>query len=187
MTEQPTQIELEGRKNALLRLFDRLVPLVDGLSKTIGFTALMQLALVAWIFVWMYHFKEFTLPVSLVACLIMLLPILVLMYFRSGLKQLKQLVDTVVTTILGAKNELQERVLDLRSAERKKAGLMGSAKNIFKLGSLVGEARELMGSYVHVGSMVNPLLLLLGFLSIMYIVPLFLVSALMALLEFWPF
>lgn len=187
MTEQPTQIELEERKNSLLRLFDRLVPLVDSLSNTIGFTALMQLALVAWIFVWMYHFKEFTLPVSLVACLILLLPILVLMYFRSGLKQLKQLVDTVVTTILGAKNELQERVLELRCAERKKAGLVGSAKNIFKLGSLVGEARELTGSYVHVGSMVNPLLLLLGFLSIMYIVPLFLVSALMALLEFWPF
>jgi hypothetical protein len=51
---------------------------------------------------------------------------------------------------------------------------------------MVGEARELLGSYVRVGSLMSPLLLLLGFLSLLYIVPLFLTSMLLALLALWP-
>lgn len=186
MTEQPSPAELQTKKNALLRLFDRMVPLIDGVSYSVRFAALLGLALVTWIFVWMFYLNNFALPVALMVCGASVLPILVLLYLWWSLEELKQLPANVADMMQGAKTEVQQKVSNIRSGTRSKMGLLTSARSVLKIGSMVGEARELLGSYVRVGSLMSPLLLLLGFLSLLYIVPLFLTSMLLALLALWP-
>jgi hypothetical protein len=193
MTEQateaqlkPTQDQLQERKHALLRLFDRMLPVIDGVSDTVRFIALLGLALVIWVFVWMVHFHGFSLLGAGLVCAVIVLPIGLLMYLWWSLEELKQLPETVANALQGAKHEVREKVLGIRAGGKQKMSIVGSAKSVFKIGSMVGEARELLGSYVRVGSLVNPLLLLLGVLSILYIIPLSFVGFVLAVLALWP-
>lgn len=186
MTDQPTPPELQSRKHALLRLFDRMLPIVDGVLFGVRFTALLGFALLAWIFTWMYYLNDFSLVLSLLVCGAASLPLLVLTYFWWSLDELRQLPDTIAEMMEGANTELRERVTSIRSGQRKKMSLMTTAKSILNIGSLVGEARTLVGSYLRAGSLMSPLLLLLGFLSVLYIIPLILSSLLLALIEVWP-
>ncbi len=186
MTEHPTPPELETRKNALLRLFDRMLPIIDGVSDSVRFAALLGLALVIWIFTWMHYLNNFSLATALLTCCLSALPIVVLLYLWWSLEELKKLPENLAVMMQGATNEVREKVTSIRSGEPRKMGLVTAARSVLKIGSLVGEARELAGSYVRVGSLMSPVLLLLGFLSLLYIVPLFLISMLLALLAIWP-
>jgi hypothetical protein len=186
VTDQPTPPELQGRKNALIRLFDRMLPIVDGLLFGVRFTALLGFALVGWIFTWMFYLNDFSLAVSVLVCALASLPLLVLTYFWWSLDELRQLPETIAEMMQGANTELRERVVNIRSGERKKMGLITTARSILNIGSMVGEARTLVGSYLRAGSLMSPLILVLGFLSVLYIIPLILSSLLLALIEVWP-
>lgn len=186
MTDQPTAPELQGRKNALLRLFDRMLPIVDGVLFGVRFTALLGFALVIWIFTWMFYLHDFSLVIALLVCAVASLPLLLLTYFWWSLDELRRLPETVAEMMQGASSEVRERVANIRSGKRNKMGLMSTARNILNMGSMVGEARALVGSYLRAGSLMSPLLLVLGFLSVLYIVPLILSSLLLAAIEVWP-
>ena len=165
---KPTATEIRERKGALLKLFDRMLPIVDGIAASFRFATLLGLVLVIWVFIWMVYFGGFELSIALLAVAVILLPILVLLRFWLGLEDLKKLPQTVADLVSDARDEVTERVAGIRSTE-KKLGLIGSAGKIWELRSLVGEAGELLGSYVNIGSMVNPVALILGFLSLLFI------------------
>lgn len=165
---KPTEIEVRNRKGALLSLFDRMLPIVDGIADSFRFATLLGLALVIWIFSWMCNFGGFKLTTALLTVAVIILPILVLLRFWLGLEDLKKLPQTVEDLVDDARDEVKERVAGIRSSE-KKLGLIGSAGKIWELRSLADEAGQLLGSYVNIGSLVNPISLLLGFLSLLFI------------------
>ncbi len=107
---------------------------------------------------------------------------MLLLYIWRGLEELKQLPDTVVDTLQGAKSEIQEKGHSLRSSGKQKMSLVGAARNVLNIGSMVAEARELLGSYVQITSLLNPLLLFLSFLSVLFIIPLSFVSMMLAVI-----
>jgi hypothetical protein len=164
---QPTSSELAENKGALLGLFDRMLPVVDGIADGFRFATLLGLALVAWVFVWMFHLNGYQLTTALLAAAVLSLPIPMLLRFWWGLEGLKKLPTVVANAVGDVRNEVRERVQAIRAPGKRKLGLLSSARRLWELRDLVGEARRLLGSYVRVGTLFNPLSLLLGFLSLL--------------------
>ena len=164
----PTAEDLRERKGAVMSLFERLLPIVDGIADSFRFATLLGLGLVVWVFVWMLKFGDFSTGTSLFSCALISLPVLVLSRFWWGLEGLKKLPEVVASMISGSGADVREQVQGIRAAE-KKSGLIGSASRLWELRSMAGEARELLGSYVRVGSLVNPVSLTLGFISLLFV------------------
>jgi hypothetical protein len=165
---EPTETELRERKGALLQLFDRMLPIVDGIADSFRFATLLGIALVAWVFSWMFYFADFKLVTSLVTLAVIVLPVLVLLRFWLGLEGLKKLPQTVEELVADTRGEIEERIAGIRNSG-KKPGLVSSAGQLWELRSLAGEARRLLGSYVNIGTLLNPVSLVLGFLSLLFI------------------
>ena len=165
---KPTETEVRERKGALLNLFERMLPVVDGIADSFRLATLVGLVLVIWIFVWMIYFGGFRLTTALITLAVIILPILVLLRFWLGLEDVKKLPETVENLVSDARGEVEERVAGIRSSG-KKLGLFSSAGRLWELRSLVNEAGALLGSYVNIGSLVNPVSLVLGFLSLLFI------------------
>lgn len=173
---EPTKEEIQGRKGALLRLFDRLLPIVDAIADSVRLAALAGLVMVVWIFVWMNRFGDFSAMTALLVCGAISLPVLVLLWYWWGLEGLKKLPENVAQMAGNAGAELRSHIQGVRAGEKRKLVSHVSLGKLWELRSLAEEARELLGSYVRMGSLANPLLLILLFLSLLSLVPLGLAS-----------
>lgn len=177
-----TKEEIQGRKGALLRLFDRLLPIVDTIADSVRLAALVGLVMVAWIFFWMNRFGNFSVSTALLVCGLTSLPVLVLLWYWWGLEGLKKLPENVAQMAGNASAELRSHIQGIRAGEKRKLVSHVSLGKLWELRSLADEARELLGSYVRLGSLANPLLLVLLFLSLLSLVPLGLASLGLAVL-----
>ena len=179
--QHPTPGEIKSRKNALLGLFDRMLPVLDGIADSFRFATLLGLVLVVWVFVWMFRFSGFGLVAALLTTALISLPILVLLRFWLGLDSLKSLPQTVEELAEDARDEVRTHVAGIRGAEQK-LGLLGSAGKLWELRSLIWEAQGLLGTYVNIGTLLNPVSLVLGFLSLLFIPGLALVAGVLVVL-----
>lgn len=180
----PGATEIQDKKVQLLDMFNRMLPLVDGMADSIRFAALLGFGLVAWIFVWLFFLKDFSLTTALVVAGVTVLPILLLLRFWWALEELKCLPDIVGEMMTDAKEEVQQTVQEIRAGQVQKLSLLGSVKNLWKVGSFAGEARELLGSYISIGTLVNPFSLILGVLSLLFVLLLIVVGIILAVLAF---
>jgi hypothetical protein len=181
--ELPTPAQVQEREGALLDMFDRLLPIVDGISVSFMIASLVGLVSVGWIFSWMYFLHGFGLVLALLIAGLALLPVLMLLRFWWGVEDLKRLPATVENLVDDTRGRISSKVKDIRSGEKRSTlGAFKAAGNIWQLGSLAGEARGLLGSYVNIGTLVNPLSILLGFLSLLYVPALALVAFILAIL-----
>ena len=171
-----TKEEIQGRKGALLRLFDRLLPIVDAIADSVRLAAVVGLVMVAWIFFWMNRFGGFSGTTALLVCGAICLPVLVLLWYWWGLVGLKKLPEDVAEMAGNAGTELRSHIQGIRAGETRKLVSHVSLGKLWELRSLADEARELLGSYVRVGSLANPPMLVLLFLSLLSLVPLGLAS-----------
>ncbi|MGB0849063.1 MAG: hypothetical protein ACPGSM_20185 [Thiolinea sp.] len=57
-------------------------------------------------------------------------------------------------------------------------------KNLWQVGSFAGEARELLGAYVSIGTLLNPFSLILGVLSLLFVLLLIFVGIVLVFLSF---
>ena len=174
--EAPTQEDIQVRKGALLRLFDRLLPIVDAIADSVRLAALVGITMVVWLFVWMTRLSEFSLTTGLLVAGVASLPVLVLLWYWWGLEELKKLPENVAQMAGNASSEVRNHIQGIRAGETHKLVSHVSLGKLWELRSLADEARDLLGSYAHAGSLANPLLLVLLFLSLLFLVPLGLVS-----------
>lgn len=165
-----------GKQAALLDMFDRMLPIVDGMADSIRNTALLGVLLVAWVFVWLFFLRDFSLMTALVVSGVALLPLLILARFWWALEELKGLPDIVEDMVDDAKGEFHETVQGIRAGDKQKMGLIGSMKNLWSVGSLAREAKELVGSYISIGTLMNPFMLILGVFSLLFVLLLTLVG-----------
>lgn len=181
VAQTPTATELSTQQR-LLEIFNRLLPLVDSVSDKVRFAALLGVGLDAWIFVWLYFLKHFSLTSSLVVAGVLLLPILILLRFWWVLEDIKDLPNIAGEMMNDAKGEIKETVQGIRAGNTQKLGFLSSAKSLWSIGSMATEARELVGSYISIGTLVNPLSLILGALSLLFVLLLILISIALLLL-----
>jgi hypothetical protein len=94
------------------------------------------------------------------------LPTLILARFWWALEELKSLPDIAGQMAGDAKSELQASVQNIRTGKIPKLGFFSAGKSLWSIGSMASEARELMGSYISVATLVNPFMLVLGVVSL---------------------
>jgi len=178
-------VTTSDKQQRLLTIFERLLPLVDSVADKVRFAALLGLGLDVWIFIWLFFLKGLSLSSALIVAGVALLPLLILLRFWWALEELKDLPTIAGRMMTDAKGEIQETVQGIRAGQVKKLSFFGSAKSLWSIGSLASEARELMGSYISIGTLVNPLSLLLGFLSLLFVFLLVVVGVVLLVLAFF--
>lgn len=179
---ETTTTEQPSTKQRLLELFQELLPLVDSVSDKIRFAALLGLGLDIWIFVWLYFIKQFSASSSLIVTGILLLPVLVLLRFWWALEEIKDLPTIAGRMMEDAKGEIRETVQSIHAGQAQKLSFLGSAKSLWSIGSMAGEARELLGSYISIGTLANPFTLILGALSLVGVLGMTLLGFVMLML-----
>ncbi|WML92345.1 hypothetical protein [Thiothrix lacustris] len=177
--------EVETKQARLLVIFERLLPLVDSVSDKVRFAALLGVGLDVWIFIWLFFLKGFSLSSALIVAGVVMLPLLILLRFWWALEEIKDLPNIAGRMMTDAKGEIQETVQGIRAGQVQKLGFLSSAKSLWSIGSMASEARELVGSYISIGTLVNPLSLILGVLSLLFVLLLVLVGLVLLILAFW--
>lgn len=170
------------KKQRLLEIFQSLLPMVDSVADKLRFALVLGLLLDGWIFVWLYFLKQFSLTSSLIVAGVVLLPLLIILRFWWALEELKDLPNIAGRMMGDAKEEIKATAQGIRAGSVQKLSFLGSAKSLLSIGSMAGEARELMGSYISIGTLVNPLSLILGVLSLLFVLLLVLVGGVLVLL-----
>ena len=167
-------------KQKLLELFERLLPLLDKLTDKLKLTLVLGLLVVVWLVVWFLFLKHFSLAVSLLVGFAALMPTLILARFWWALEELKDLPNIAGQMLGDAKSEFQASVQNIRAGNPPKLGFLGIGKNLWSVGAMASEARELVGSYIGIATLVNPFMLVLGAISFTSIFLLFLVGIVLA-------
>ncbi len=177
--------EEPSTKQRLLELFEKMLPLVDGVSDKIRFAALLGLGVDIWIFVWLYFLKHFSVTGSLVVAAVLLIPVLILLRFWWVMEELKDLPSIAGRMMEDAKDEIRDTAHGIRAGNVQKLGFIGSAKSLWSIGSMATEAKELVGSYINIGALVNPFSLILGVTSLLAILLLALIGILLLVFAFF--
>lgn len=168
-----------------LDIFQKLLPLVDSMADKLRLALILGVILVGWIFVWLFFLKGFSLTTAAVVAGVASLPLLIILRFWWALEELKGLPEIVGDMVGDAKEEFTTTVQGIRAGDRQKIGLLGSVKKLWSVGSLAGEARELLGSYISIGTLANPLSLIMGVLSLLFVLLLLLVGIVLLVLAFF--
>jgi len=180
MPENPTTSLEPNKKQRLLAIFERLLPVLDSLADKIRLLCLLGLLLAVWFVVWFFALKHYSLGITALIGIAALLPTLVLSRFWWALEELKSLPDIAGQMVGDAKTELQASVQNLRASKRPKLGLFSAGKSLWSVGAMAAEASDLMGSYLSVATLVNPFMLILGVISFISVFLLFLVGVALA-------
>jgi hypothetical protein len=174
---EPSTTALEPeKKQRLLSIFERLLPLVDNLADKLRLFLILGILVTAWLVVWCYFLKHYSIGIAATVGIAAFLPILILARFWWALEELKDLPNIAGDMVGDAKTELQESVQNIRAGKIPKLGVFSAGKSLWSIGAMASEARELMGSYISLSTLVNPFMLVLGVISFVGVFLLFLVG-----------
>lgn len=166
----------------LAEIFTKLLPLVDSMADKLRFALILGGVLIAWIFIWLYFLKHFALGTALIIVGLALLPLLVLARFWWALEELKDLPQVADQMVGDAKGHFTETLKGIQAGDVTKVSMLGSVKKLWNIGALATEARGLLGSYLSIGTLANPLSLIMGVLSLLFVILLVLVSIVLLVL-----
>lgn len=167
------------QRDHLLALLGRLVPLAEGLLVTLRNGLLAGTLALLWLAVWMLWRMDWSLAVSLPVLLLAGLPLLLLVWFWSGLVAVTELPETVSRLWTDAGGEVTT-LAGLHAGPARRTGLGRAAGSLWRLGGLVEETRELLGSSLQIGRLFNPLSLILGVVALIWLLVLLFVAGVLA-------
>ncbi|MEQ1545465.1 MAG: hypothetical protein ABL924_10500 [Methyloglobulus sp.] len=173
--EQVTTITSE-KKQRLLSIFERLLPLVDSLADKLRLFLILGILVTLWLVVWCHFLKHYSLSITVTLGIAAFFPTLILARFWWALEELKNLPDIAGQVVGDAKTELQESVQNIRAGKVPKVGFFSAGKSLWSVGAMASEARELVGSYISISTLVNPFMLVLGVISFVSVFLLFLLG-----------
>ncbi len=180
--QQNSSIESKNQKAS--KIFERLLPIVDGLADKIRFIFILGLLVTLWLVAWCFWLKHFTWWIATIAGISALIPSLILARFWWALEELKNLPDIAGQMAGDAKTNLQSSVQNLRAGKVPKLGLLSAGKSLWSVGSMVVELRELAGSYLSIATLANPFMLVLGVISVFAILGLFIIGVVLVFFAF---
>lgn len=182
MAEPTPTTQTPENKKRLLALFERILPLIDGIADKLRFVLILGVLMMIWIGVWLLVIKHFSMGVSVAVLGLTLLPLVILFQFWWALEELKDLPNIAGQMLGDAKNEIKESVQGIRAGNIPKLGFLSASKGLWSLGSMLRESKELLGSYVSISTLVNPFMLILGVISLGSVFLLLLVSVILVFL-----
>lgn len=179
----PTETQSNVQQR-LLDIFTRLLPMVDSVADKLRLALIVGVVLVVWIFIWLFFLKDYSISTALLVAGVALLPLLVIVRFWWALEELKDLPHIADRMLDDAKGNFTATVQGIRVGNNQKLGFIKSASSLWNIGSLATEARSLLGSYISIGTLVNPLSLILGVLSLLFVLVLIVVGLVLLVLAF---
>jgi hypothetical protein len=182
MSEQQTTAATPENKQRLLQLFERLLPLVDGLADKLRLVLIIGILLLIWVGVWLGVIKHFSLLITLTVVGLATVPLLILLRFWWSLEELKDLPNIAGQMMGDAKNEIKASVQGIRAGKVTKLSFLGATKGLWSVGSMLRETKELVGSYLGIATLINPVMLVLGVFSLGFVFILGLFSVILVLL-----
>jgi len=154
------------------------MPLVGSATRKLRFLMLTGIAVIIWLFVFMFVLQEMHLNWVLGISAILALPIFWLSRFYFALQDLNDLPDRIDEI----KAELTESLLSLKNTKKATAvNAVSGAKDLWEIRSLLSSGREMLADYVSIAVLINPVSLLLGVLSILALFALTLLAIVLAL------
>lgn len=181
MKDNPATPLAPEQKQRLLAVFEKLLPVVDSLADKLRLIFILGLLVTGWLVVWLFFLKQFSLGITAITGIATLLPTLILGRFWWALEELKNLPDIAGQMVGDAKNELQESVQNIRAGKVPKLGFFRAGRSLWSIGGMVSEARDLLGSYLSITTLVNPFMPALGVLSLLIMFMMCVVSIILAL------
>jgi hypothetical protein len=149
--------------NKLEKLLAKLMPLVGSATKKLRFLMLMGIAVILWLFVFMFVLQEMTLGWALGISAILALPVLLLSRFYFALQDLNDLPEMIDEIKADLTSSLQALT---RTKKATAVNAVSGAKDLWEIRSLLSNGREMLGDYVSIAVLANPLSLFLGVLSV---------------------
>jgi hypothetical protein len=183
MSEQQANVPKSEKIQRILALFDRLLPLVDGVADKLRFLLIVGVLLLTWIGIWLAVIKKYTLVFTVVIVGLALLPLLILLRFWWSLEELKDLPNIVGQMAGDAKQEFQESVQTIRTGNVARLSFLTAGRGLWSLGSMLRESRELVGSYISIAALINPFMLILGVMSLGFVLFLLVVAIVLVFLS----
>lgn len=156
----------ESALDKLKQLFQRLLPLVDDLADALGILLLISLAVVIWIFSYLFYLQQFSLAIALTVSGFSLLPILMLSRFWFSLENLKDIPTIAEELIEDVTEDVAQSWHAIKSGKKGALNFFGQAKKLFEIRSILNSADDIVGQYFSIGPLVNPFYLFLGILSL---------------------
>jgi len=148
----------------LEKLLAKLMPLVGSATKKLRFLMLMGIAVILWLFVFMFVLQEMTLGWALGISAVLALPVLWLSRFYFALQDLNDLPEMIDEI----KADLTSSLQALTNTKKATAvNAVSGAKDLWEIRSLLSNGREMLGDYVSIAVLANPFSLLLGVLSVL--------------------
>lgn len=166
MTNSQASPQTTEKKEFLLDLFSRILPLVDGIADKLRWFLIIDLLLIIWLGVWFGVLKKFSVLVTAAVLTIAAIPLLILARFWWSLEELKNIPEIAGDMVGDAKAEVRAQFQNLRQGKLSGLNLLGAGKNLWTIGTMLREGRELLGSYISIATLANPLMLVLGIMSI---------------------
>ncbi len=182
MSEQQTTAATPEKKQRLLQLFERLSPLVDSLADKLRLVLIVGLVLLIWVGVWLGLIKHFSSLITLTVVGLATVPLLILLRFWWSLEELKGLPNIAGQMMGDAKNEIKASVQGIHAGKVSKLSFLGATKGLWSVGSMLRETKELVGSYLSITTLINPVMLVLGVFSLGFVFILGLLSVILVLL-----
>ena len=152
--------------NKLKHTFQRLLPLVDDLADGLGVLLVTSIAMMIWIFVYLFYLQHFSLAISLGASGLALLPILILSRFWYALENLKDIPVIAEELIEDVTEDVAQGWRSAKSGKKSALNFFGQAKKLFEIRSILNSADDIIGQYFSIGPLINPFFLFLGVLSL---------------------
>lgn len=165
-----TKIPDEDNKQRLWVIFDRLLPLLDSLADKFRFVFIVGVLLLVWVVFWLFGLKHYSLTITLVLAAVMLLPLLIVLRFWWAFEELKDLPEIAGQMLGDAKSEIREKVQNIGQQKSGKISVFGVGKGLFSVAAMAREASSLAGSYLSVVTLLNPFMLVLGIVSVLFII-----------------
>ena len=147
----------------LEKLLAKLMPLVGSATKKLRFLILMGIAVILWLFIFMFVLQKMTLGWALGISVVLALPVLWLSRFYFALQDLNDLPEMINEI----KTDLTSSLQAPTSTKKVTAvNAVSGAKDLWEIRSLLSNGREMLGDYVSIAVLANPLSLFLGVLSV---------------------
>jgi hypothetical protein len=149
----------------LIAQLEKLTPLADSMADTFRTMILFSLGLLIWLAAYLL-LQGASLTLTLVITGLAALPALILVRFWRAFEGLKELPKFAAETIDTVTDEVSENWHAVTSGKKDAMNLVGQAKNLFTVRSLLNEAEDALGHAFNITTLINPLSLIFGVLAI---------------------
>jgi len=171
-----------SKLDKLKQSFQRLLPIVDDLADGLGVLLLISLALMLWIFVYMFYLQHFSLVMSLVISGIALFPVLILSRLWFALESLKDIPKIAEEMIDDVTEDAAQSWHAVKSGKKGALNFFGQAKKLFEIRSILNSADDIIEQYFNISPLVNPFYLFFGVLSFIALFFLFMAGAILGVI-----